>query len=190
MGSGLKYIFADALTDTYTAAQGTAGAADNILQQMLQEQKGKIRFDEDGNAYRFVVDGSSDTRVKGDVVCYDLSLAGAALFDTILTPATADLALLAGVCLSAIPDLGYGYIQISGYNATVNVDHPGTTAIVALDSIKGADGLAYAVKDVVLGTAPTVASHIMALEGTGTSTISSANTTNIMAIIKCQPLGG
>jgi hypothetical protein len=87
--------------------------------------------------------------------------------------------LLAGVAVSAIPSGQYGWVQVYGYNSTIQVE--GTVAIAAGDYLKGVSGQVYLIKDASGGTAPTAGRRgVIALAAKGT-----AGTANIAGFIDC-----
>lgn len=76
--------------------------------------------------------------------------------------ATANLNILAGVAMGAIPASGYGWVQIYGVCETACIE--GTTDIVLGDALKGVNGEVHLVKDQAIGTEATYARHMVALE--------------------------
>jgi hypothetical protein len=182
MSSGLQQIYREAVTGFYTKAEATTNKGETY--DYCNDMKGKIRIDAEGKEYRFVFNDESATDfAAGNVVCYDISNVGADLFKSVLLPVTADLYMFAGVCVSAIPFGGCGWIQIAGYNALCHVDEPGTTAIAIGSTLDPANGLAYAQSDTAAGTAPLYVGQIVALEAVDTATPATATTTNIKVVV-------
>lgn len=180
MGNALKMIFADAVTDVYTAAETADGAQKAYVRDWL----GHVRYDDQGNIYRFVQNDTTSAQVAGQVVCHQIANLGTSMVQKVKTPATADLYLFAGVCISALPTTGgKGWIQIKGYNADCDVDEPGTTAIVLGGSLKVANTLSYGMFDTNATTAATTPTYIQALEAVSTTTPATASTTNIKVYI-------
>ena len=127
-----------------------------------------IRIQNEDKAYKFVRNVGLIT-TAGDVVCYSVTnvITQTAMYE-VTKPATANLNVMAGVALGAIPaTTGQGWIQIHGYNPTVNVT--GDTDITLGDSLKGVNGQFYATKDTAIGTSPTYVNHIIAAEAYATN---------------------
>jgi hypothetical protein len=138
---------------------------------------GQVYYDVELNKlYKFVYNAHTTAFSVGDVCSYDIS---GGLNTTVKKVATADLNLLAGVWMGAVATLGYGWIQVRGYNATINVE--GTTDIVIGDSLKGSNGQFYAVHDAAVGTVAAYPNaHIIALAGFTTN-----STGTIAGDIRC-----
>lgn len=71
------------------------------------------------------------------------------------------LAFMAGVAVSAIPIGGFGWIQVFGYNALIQVES--TVSIASGETLKGVSGQLYAVHDSAVGVAAIARRHITAL---------------------------
>lgn len=129
----LKKIFKDAVTYVYTKTE--------------DGDPGSVRLS-GGNGYRFVQNASGATWAVGDILsgatndmtrglAYQLGTAGTNLSETL------------GVAMSAVPSLGYGWLQISGVGQA-NID--GTVAVAALDPIIPSTSHNYGVKGTVVPT--------------------------------------
>lgn len=168
-------------TRTYTSL-GPSTTAVSVGVGSQAPKLGEIFHDEEtGSIYKFVKNAHTSAFAVGDVVSYDIS---GGLNTTVKRAATADLNLMAGVCVGALPATtggvtGYGWIQVRGYNATVNVE--GTTDIVIGDSLKGSNGAVYAIHDQAAGTVASYPNaHIVALAGFTTN-----STGTIAGDIRC-----
>lgn len=84
---------------------------------------GSVREDRFGNKYRWVYNASTIDSVAGGPACYDLTLYSGVNFQkhVLANPADADIIFLAGIFISAIPTLEYGWILTHGKYATANV---------------------------------------------------------------------
>ncbi len=189
MGSSIKGIFQEGITDVYSKA--ITATNESPTKDYIQDTKGSVRFDELGNGYRFVIndEGSTDTEV-GFPVCYDISNVGADLLKSVVLPVTNDLFVFAGVCISVIPFGGAGWIQISGYNADCDVDEPGTTAIAigaTLTPLNSLNFLGDTAAVTAAATAPIYPGYVQALEAVATATPTTATTTNIQVIVHATP---
>lgn len=175
MGSGLKQIYAEGLSTVYTSTESTTNK-DYIL-----EWAGSLRFDEDGKTYRFVQnDNASNAFLLGQPVCYQMGNAGVALLKNVKDAATADLSLFAGVAVGLIPAGGYGWIQVSGYNAAIQVDSPVTATMVIGSAVYPTDGVTYigegGAADTAPATAPAYPAHVQILELVATVTTGATST--------------
>lgn len=118
------------------------------------EGVGRVRW-KDGKCYRWVKNGEAATAFAiGSVVTHKYG-DDADTFKTAYAPATANLSLLAGVCISAIPAQSYGWIQIWGYNAVTSVRKENSDgADLALgDALVGVDGVLHANRAAAAGAA-------------------------------------
>lgn len=87
------------------------------------EGKGTVREDRFGNKYRWVYNASAIAAVPGGPVCYDLSLHAGENFrkHVLVDFIDADILFLAGIAISAIPTVNYGWILTHGKYSTANV---------------------------------------------------------------------
>ena len=116
------------------------------------EGVGNLRYGSDGKVYRWVKnDGATATTndlVAGQPVCHsDASSADTRHESVIDTVSAGDEEMLAGVAMSAIPAVNYGWIQVKGLCITAQVDNSGSNAITIGDSLKvvaGEEGFSYA----------------------------------------------
>lgn len=181
-----KILFETALTDTEdTDVEGV----------------GTERIDSKGRRYRWVKNASAPTARVGAPACYDMGNGAAADFvDEVLSDlADEDIALFAGIFLSAIPNGEYGWIQTWGRYATARYAEGTTTTAAAVgdqliphtstDTTVTADGKAMAFvlgADISLSvgtgaaTAQTVGNligpHVVALEACAVNTDTASTT--------------
>lgn len=140
-----------------------------------KEGAGNVRIDFMGNMYRYVLNSTGAPTAVGDTLFHGTGNTLGYLSEVFQEGQSGKgtlLSTMAGVCMSVIPTAGYGWIQISGYNAAITVD--GTTDVVVGDALKGVTGHSYLVHDVAVGTAPTEHNTIIALAGFTTDTTQSA----------------
>ncbi len=83
------------------------------------EGKGSMREDRFGNKYQWVYNASSIDARAGGPACYDESLVAGDTFlkHVLVDTADADIKYFAGIFISAIPTLQYGWIKVRGYYA-------------------------------------------------------------------------
>lgn len=103
---GQKILFETALTDVKTTDV---------------EGIGTVRFDEYGNRYRWVYNASAFASRVAAPACFDVTLYSGANFlkHVLAAPADADILYLAGVFLSVIPTLNYGWVQTWGLGSAL-----------------------------------------------------------------------
>lgn len=103
-----KILFETALTDTATTDV---------------EGIGTEREDKYGNKYRWVYNASAVAARAGAPACYDVSLYSSDNFlkHVLAAPADEDISFFAGVFMSAIPTLNYGWIMTWGRYSTARV---------------------------------------------------------------------
>jgi hypothetical protein len=150
---------------------------------------GSIRVESDGKMYRWVRNDVAAAVAAGDVVFHDYS-AGADAVKGIQAGATADLGFMAGVVASTtigeetgtLPKC-YGWIQIFGYVAQVNITLSTSVAFAAGHHIKGKDTCAYGTYGTALGTAPLYRQTIQLLEAAITMT--TPGTTFVKGFVHC-----
>lgn len=169
-----KQIFVTKLiTETKTATEGDV------------EGVGRLRWVNE-KLYRWVKNDESTATVAGEPVMHD-STNSTAFHNGVVQAATgvaADVAFFAGICMGAIPALGFGWILVSGVYEDAIVDEPGTTAIAIGESLIPSATLDYLGRDTALGTAPTYSRHAVALEVVATATAGTATTTTIDVLVK------
>lgn len=128
------------------------------------EGVGTFREESDGKVFKWVKNLSTGTALAaGQPVYYDQSLHATpvAMFQGVLQVAdTADLSLFAGIAMSAIPYLEYGWIQISGLSLTalwlnsVSNDIP---VGAALFLVSGQGALVWQADTSIMGNTPAIA---------------------------------
>jgi len=87
------------------------------------EGKGTIREDAYGEKYRWVYNASAFAARVGAPACFDATLYSGANFlkHVLAAPSDEDINFLAGVFMSAIPTLNYGWIKITGMYDTCRI---------------------------------------------------------------------
>lgn len=153
MGTSIKQVFATKLTDIKTADL---------------EGVGVLRRDENGNTYRWVKNTAATALTAKQPVCYEVALAGTeAMFQSVLTPATADLMMAAGVAVTAIAASGgkmYGWIQVQGRFQDARVLAVSGTAGAVGEEYIGANGTTTLARATAAGTAPKYQKNYTCLE--------------------------
>lgn len=120
--------------------------------------------------FKYVLNGESSTAaIAGGLCAQKLSAAVAANY-TVYIPLTAALEKAGGVWMAATPAASYGWVQVQGYHPTIWT----YAAIVANDSLKGANGAQHLVADASAGTQPTYKRHAVCLETLTTTNVSIA----------------
>lgn len=99
------------------------------------EGKGTERTDALGNTYRWVYNASAVASRVGGPACYDATLYSAATFlqHVLVDSVDEDVNYFAGVFVSAIPTLNYGWIMTSGKYNTCRVAIASGGAIAITD---------------------------------------------------------
>lgn len=115
------------------------------------EGVGSIRIEADGKMYRWCKNNAATAWAAGGLYCHEIANLGASFYTTAILPATADLAVLAGVAMAAVAQNYYGWLQIAGAHSDVLVSK--VTALVAGDSVVPANGINYGVRSAALGAA-------------------------------------
>ncbi len=148
------------------------------------EGVGTLRYESDGNIYRWVKNKGSALTAKAPC-CYDVSDVGSiALYQTALIPATADLMMAAGIAVTAIGASGavcYGWVLAEGYFQDARVLTPatgGNDIEVGSELIAG-DGLTTLGYQGNAGTAPIYSNHFIALEAVATATGAAVTSTDV-----------
>ena len=84
-----------------------------------KEGVGVIRRDENGRAFRWIKNTATTALTAKAPVTYEVALAGSfAMFQSVLTPATANLMMAAGITVTAIAASGgdcFGWVQVLGH---------------------------------------------------------------------------
>ncbi len=168
-----KTLFKTQLTDVVAS-----GAFDS-------EQVGTIRHGNDGKIYRWVQSTHGSAFVVGDVAFSSGEDDGADMNNFIEDGATDELMFMAGVCISAIPSGGFGWIQVDGVNAAVNHLGSASVTLVIGDSMIGVNGAVYVTRSTAVGTAPIYTKTIIAMESV--ATVASPSAATIIGLIKCFP---
>lgn len=141
------------------------------------EGVGTLRYEPKGDVYRWVKNEGSALTAK-QPVCYDVSDVGTiALFQTVLTPVSADLMVAAGIAVTAIGASGalcYGWVQCEGYFKDAIVRIPKTAVIAVGSEMICENTLTALAFSVAPGTAPVYSNHFICLDavatdGTGTT---------------------
>lgn len=147
-----------------------------------KEGAGNVRTGFDGNVYRYVKNSTGADAAVGDAAFYGTANTLGFLNEVFQLGQSAKGTLatsLAGIWAGAVASGSYGWIQIRGYCASVNII--GTTDVVVGDSLKGTTGQSYLIHDTAAGTAPTIGSHVVALAGLTTD----ATPTLIAGYVRC-----
>lgn len=157
---GLKQVFTSAVTDVHTVDK---------------EGVGTHRWVRDANGwkcYLYVKNSDTVSTVVGNVYAHGMSgftiTTGSnpstfleEIFKAGQAGKSALIAQMAGVAVSVIPTLNFGWIQCYGYCPTI-IDE-GTVAVVIGDTLKMVTAQYYVVHDTAPGTGPTVGNrHILA----------------------------
>ncbi len=159
------------------------------------EGVGVLRREPDGKVYRWVKNSETAALTAKQPVCYDVSDVGSkVLYETVLTPAAADVMLAAGIAMTAMGKSGgttgcYGWVQVEGYCkdalvATPNTAAGGITAAIVVGSeLICVDAKTALAHSTVAGKAPIYSSHFIALETLAAATPSVATAKDVM--IRC-----
>ena len=157
--SAMKTLFVTDLTDTSTTDK---------------EGVGTLRWD-GANCYRWVYNATESATVVGEVVCHDMDAnPDSTLVESVYAAATADLGMLAGVCMSIIASESYGWIQVFGVCTSVIVAENTATITAIGDYLIGVDGAVHAFLD--SSVQPQYSRNFQALE----SLTSTLTTTTMM----------
>jgi hypothetical protein len=132
MGTSIKQVFVTPL--------GTVSATDT-------DGAGVVRYDELGNAYRWVIDGgaSTDTQPAGGAVCYE-----AGVRTSVVKPTTALLKVTAGIRVAATTGGQYGWILCQGVPSTVTLSKAATASSAAYLNNWEAQNGSYILKDLTV----------------------------------------
>lgn len=161
----LKTLFQTALTD---------------IKDSDVEGVGVLRYDEDGNIYRWEKNRNATAWTAKQPVCYDAGNVGtSALFKSANQPVTADLMLAAGIAMAAVEASGsdcYGWVQVQGYCADARVRTPKTDTLEIGGEVVAVNAKTYLERQGDAGAVPIYSSHFLALEevvsdGTGTAVV-------------------
>lgn len=147
---------------------------------------GRLRYDDDGNVYRWVLnkEAAATDFTIGQVVFHKIS-DGADMLKWVYQALTANLSVMAGVVLGSTlygggSDVGtntyagFGWVQVMGFTASVSISGAttGGTAVAAGDYLKGVNSASYVVRDAA--TQPLYKRNIQVLEAVGTTTTPAA----------------
>lgn len=144
------------------------------------EGVGTMRYEED-KVYRWVQNDFGTDLIVGDVVFHTFSDT-TTMDQNVSECLTANLAIMAGVAVSAIPTTEYGWIQVFGYNPTIAVNaYQALGPILVGDFLKGVNSEQYAVVDAT--TQPAYGRHIIAITAVASNTPTIATT--IDGFIEC-----
>lgn len=180
MSGQLKTLFEKALT--------AVGSYANDRNLGDVEGVGRLRYDDQGNVYRWVRNYHTVALTEGNVVSHTFSDTTTFL-QKIRDGATADLGAMAGVVVAtgtsvvgADTDGSTGdgdccWIQIYGYNATINTLEHGSSAAAAGAFCPAVNAQLYcdAATEVAMGTAPTYARMIQVVTAAGTTGAAAIN---------------
>lgn len=152
------------------------------------EGVGTLRHEPDGGVYRWVKNAESAALTAKQPVCHDVSDVGTiALFQTVMTPVSADLMMAAGIAVTAIGASGalcYGWVKCQGYFADAVIRTP-KTAVIAVGSEMICENTKTALAfSVAPATAPVYSKHFICLEAVATDGTGTAATTADI-YIKC-----
>ena len=135
---------------------------------------GTLRKDEFGNVYRWVKNTATTALTAKQPVCYEVALASTkAMFESVLTPATADLMMAAGIAVTAIGASGalmYGWVHVRGRFANARALAVSGTAGAVGEEYIGADGTTTLARATAAGTAPKYQKNYTMLEVISAST--------------------
>jgi hypothetical protein len=138
------------------------------------EMVGVLRFEEDGRVFQWVKNTATTALTAKQPVCYEVALAGSiAMFQSVLSPATADLMMAAGIAVTAIAASGgkmYGWTQVRGrFDGARVLAVSGTAGAVGEEYI-GANGTTTLARATAAGTAPKYQKNYTLLEVVSAST--------------------
>ena len=179
MATGLKTLFETELTDTvnYSATDDRQGDKDGV---------GRLRWDEDGNVYRWVQNWHTVALAEGNIVTHTYSDAANAL-ERVRDNLTADLGFMAGVVMATASvtkdtdgstgDGGYCWVQCHGYNATAAVRPDTNSTPAAGETMIGLTAqLALNAPGVAMGSAPLHIRNCMVVEAVSQNASATAGT--------------
>jgi hypothetical protein len=133
------------------------------------EGVGRLRTVAD-KIYKWVKNEAGEACVAGRVYFYGTAtVACTSIYKMNQTDKGTNLALMAGVAMSAIPDGQYGWIQVYGANQSVAGYASGGTAIAVGMDLIGVNDQTYVVAGSASGTAPAYARGITAMEALASS---------------------
>ena len=133
-----------------------------------------IRRDEYGRAWRWVKNTATTALTAKQPVTYEVALAGSnAMFQSVLTPATANLMMAAGIAVTAIAASGgkcFGWVQILGHFSDARALAVSGTAGAVGEEYIGANGTTTLARHTAAGTAPKMSANFKLLEVISAST--------------------
>ena len=132
MGTSIKQVFKTAL--------GSVSTTDT-------DGVGVVRYDELGNAYRWVLNGdaTNSTHPAGGAVCYE-----AGVRTSVVKPTTALLKVTAGINVAATVGGQYGWVLCQGVPSTVTLSKAATASSAAYLNIWEAQNGSYILKDLTI----------------------------------------
>jgi len=144
-----KQLFQTAITDVGAALDDIEGA-------------GTLRWD-GANCYRWVYNATGSATVVGEVVFHDMSAnPNSTLVESVYACATADLGMMAGVCMAICASTGYLWIQVFGVCTSVLVIEDTATVTAIGDYLIGDNTKVHATLDA--STQPKYSRNLQALE--------------------------
>jgi hypothetical protein len=138
------------------------------------EGVGVLRYEDDGQVYRWVKNRNATAFTAKQPVCYDVGEVGdAGLFEKVNSPVTADLMLQAGIAVTAIAASGglcYGWVLAQGYCQDARVVGVSGTAVAVGDELVSANATTTLTRATAVGTAPKRRFTFQALETVSAAT--------------------
>ena len=132
------------------------------------EGVGILRYEDNGNVYRWVKNRNATAFTAKMGICYDVGNVGSkALFQSVNAPVTADLMVQAGIAVTAIAASGgdcFGWILTQGYFQDARVLAVSGTAVAVGDELVTANGTTTLTRATVVGAAPKRRFTFQALE--------------------------
>ena len=123
-----------------------------------KEGAGVLRRDEYGRVYRWVKNTATTALTAKQPTCHEVALAGTfAMFQSVLTPATADLMLAAGIAVTAIGASGgdcFGWVMCRGHFSNARALAVSGTAGAVGEAYIGANGTTTLARSTAAATAP------------------------------------
>jgi len=133
------------------------------------EGVGILRYDDNGNVYRWVKNRDSAVMVQHEASCYDVSNADGTgdVFQSVNDPVTADLMLAAGINMAAAEISGgkcFFWVQVLGIHQNALVLDISGSAVAVGDELNCANGVGTITRVIAVGTAPIRFNTFFALE--------------------------
>lgn len=173
-----KVLFETALTDA---------------KQTDVEGVGVLRYEKYGRVYRWIKNRNATAFTAKQPVCYDAdNVSTVALFKSVNMPVSADIALAAGIAMTALGKSGgttgcYGWAQVQGYcqDARVIESTSGGGDVQIGSELIIVDTKAYLAYQGDAGTAPIYSNHFVALEAVATASTGAATSVAKDVYVKC-----